>query len=259
MTLAHQDAVLTWNEPSPVPLRGTLVLLPGRGESPHVYERFGRRLAADAYRVHVITAPSESPDVAHEQLVALLEEPALGEPDLRPPRIVVGSDAGAAYAAHLAARSQLGGASGLILSGLPTTATGAPAAEWEEELNIRTACPTHRARISETGVRPAELFTDLPAAWLDPSTPGRITLPVLGLHGQDDLVSPLESARRWYEGVPRAELVSVAGGRHDALNDQTHRTVAATIVLFLERLRLGTALTPIAIPEDLHPGRSARS
>ncbi len=73
MTLTRQDAVLSWNEPSPVPLRGTVVLLPGRGESPQVYERFGRRLAADAYRVHAVTAPSESAELAHEQLVALLD------------------------------------------------------------------------------------------------------------------------------------------------------------------------------------------
>jgi hypothetical protein len=33
------------------------------------------------------------------------------------------------------------------------------------------------------------------------------------------------------------------------LNDVTHRTVAATIVLFLERLRLGAALPRIAMLE----------
>jgi pimeloyl-ACP methyl ester carboxylesterase len=249
VTLTDHDAVLTWNEPSPVPPRGTLVLLPGRGESPQVYERFGRRLAADAYRVHVVTAPTASADLAHEQLLA-----ALGAADVDVPRIVVGSDAGAAYAAHLAAHSQLTGASALILAGLPTSSAGAPVAGWDEELAIRTACTTHRARISQAGVRPAELFTDLPGEWLDPVAPGRIELPTLGVHGRDDIVSPLESARRWYAAVPRAELVTIAGGRHDALNDQTHRTVAASIVLFLERLRLGADLTPIAVTEDLHYG-----
>ena len=39
-----------------------------------------------------------------------------------------------------------------------------------------------------------------------------------------------------------AELVSIAGARHDVLNDLSHRTVAATIVLWLERLRLGREL-----------------
>jgi hypothetical protein len=40
--------------------------------------------------------------------------------------------------------------------------------------------------------------------------------------------------------------VTIAGGRHDVLNDVTHRTVAATIILFLERLRLGADLPEIA-------------
>jgi pimeloyl-ACP methyl ester carboxylesterase len=244
MTLIHQDAVVTWSEPGAVLLRGTVVLLPGRGESPRVYERFGRRLAADAYRVHAVTAPSESSDLAFEQLLAVL-----AAADRHAPRVVIGSDAGAAYAAHLAAGSQWPAASALILAGLPTSAPGAAAQGWDAELDVRTSCSTHRARLGEAGVRPAALFTDLPDAWFDPATPGRITVPVLGVHGRDDIVAPLESARRWYAGVPRAELVTIVGGRHDALNDQTHRSVAATIVLFLERLRAGADLAPIAITE----------
>ncbi len=74
-------------------------------------------------------------------------------------------------------------------------------------------------------------------------------MPVLGLHGADDVVSPLGSVRGWYSGVPTAELVTIAGGRHDALNDATHRTAAATVVLFLERLRLGADLPTIATLE----------
>jgi hypothetical protein len=54
----------------------------------------------------------------------------------------------------------------------------------------------------------------------------------------------------------------ITGGRHDVLNDVTHRTVAATIVLFLERLRLGAELPRIAIRERIDrapaadPGRA---
>ena len=36
------------------------------------------------------------------------------------------------------------------------------------------------------------------------------------------------------------------GGRHDVLNDALHRTAAATVVLFLERLRLSPELPAIA-------------
>jgi hypothetical protein len=54
-----------------------------------------------------------------------------------------------------------------------------------------------------------------------------------------------------YGRLPSGELVSIAGGRHDALNDQTHRTAAATVVLFLERLRLGVDAPALARSEDL--------
>jgi len=241
MTLAHQDAVVTWPEPDPVPLRGTLVVLPGRGESAQVYERFGRRIAADAYRVHVVAAPSDSPERTHDQLLGLLDAADPGTP-----RVVVGSDAGAAYAARL----DLPGVTALILAGLPTSAAAAPARDWDAELDARTTCPTHRRRISDGVVRPAELFTDLPAEWLDPAAAARITVPVLGVHGRDDPISPVEAARAWYSSVPTAELVTIAGARHDALNDQTHRTAAASVVLFLERLRAGADLAPIAVTEQ---------
>ncbi|MEV6347392.1 hypothetical protein [Actinoplanes sp. NPDC051851] len=240
MTLAHEDAVITWTEPEPIPLRATVIVLPGRGESASVYERLGRRLANDAYRVHALDDRTRAVEF-------------LAKADPEKPRVVIGSDAGAAYAAHLAAAGALDGADALILAGLPTAAAAAPARDWEGELDARTSCPTHRGRISREGVRPGELFTDLPAAWFDPAVPTRIALPVLGLHGRADGISPLETARSWYAAVPRAELISVAGAPHDVLNDQTHRTVAASVVLFLERLRLGADLAPIAYTERTLP------
>ena len=63
--------------------------------------------------------------------------------------------------------------------------------------------------------------------------------------------APLDGVPGPDAGLPTGELVSIAGGRHDALNDQTHRTAAATIVLFLERLRLGADTPAIARPEVL--------
>ena len=80
-----------------------------------------------------------------------------------------------------------------------------------------------------------------------------MTVPVLGLHGTDDPVSPLAAIRARYATAASAELVSIAGGRHDALNDLAHRTVAATVVIFLERLRLGRGLPRIAISERPEP------
>ena len=91
----------------------------------------------------------------------------------------------------------------------------------------------------------------MPAGWESLADLGKLAVPVLGLHGTADPVSPLDAARERYRQAPRAELISIAGGVHDVLNDVTHRTVAATIVLFLERLRLGAELPPIAVSEKL--------
>ncbi|GAA2932479.1 hypothetical protein GCM10011428_57460 [Streptomyces violaceus] len=46
--------------------------------------------------------------------------------------------------------------------------------------------------------------------------------------------------------------MSLAGTRHDVLNDVTHaHGRRPTVVLFLERLRLSTELAPIAVAEDI--------
>lgn len=63
-------------------------------------------------------------------------------------------------------------------------------------------------------------------------------MPVLALHGKDDRISPLDQALGAYEGHANVRTVTFDGGRHDVLNDALHRTAAATVVLFLERLRL---------------------
>jgi len=246
MTTLHEDAVTTWPEPDSGPLRGTLIVFPGRGESPEVYERFGRRLATDSYRVHAVTAPSEDPARTEDLLAALL-----GASETAGPRVLVGSDAGALYAALLVAQSRLDAVSGLILAGLPSVDAPASSAEWDGELEARTSCPTHRARLSAGRVRPGELYADIPAAWFEGANPERIDIPVLGLHGSADAVSPLAAVRPWFARAPHAELVSINGGRHDALNDQTHRSVAAIVVMFLERLRLDGNLTPITRVESL--------
>jgi hypothetical protein len=60
MTLVNEYVpVVTWTEPEGIAVRGTLVVIPGRGEQPGHYERFGRRIAADGYRVHAVTDNGE--------------------------------------------------------------------------------------------------------------------------------------------------------------------------------------------------------
>jgi alpha-beta hydrolase superfamily lysophospholipase len=242
----------SWSEPDGVAPRGTLIVIPGRGEGLELYERFGRRIAADAYRVQAVADPVADPALTTSQVLAITAEVR--------PYVLVGSDTGALFAAGLVASGQVTGVDAVVLAGLPTAEAdpagvgraGAESADsWEAELAARTACPTHRGRLAGQGLRRGALFEPIPAGWESLADLGRLAVPVLGLHGTADPVSPLDAARERYRQAPRAELVSIAGGVHDVLNDVTHRTVAATITLFLERLRLGPELSPIAVSEKL--------
>ncbi|MFI0773171.1 alpha/beta hydrolase [Streptomyces sp. NPDC021212] len=250
--MSSAQPVHFWDEPAGIAPRGTLVLLPGRGEHGGVYERFGRRISADGYRVRALGDASSDPEAITEAATKLLRD------ETHPgPRVLVGSDTGASHAARLAALGATG-LDALILAGLPTgphpaeTATSdaeTAASDWEDELERRTACPTHRGRLTaDAAFRRGALAG--PSALESPVLDG-ISVPVLGLHGAEDTVSPLTDVRRVFRGLTGAELVSLAGTRHDVLNDMTHRTAAATVVLFLERLRLDSGLAPIAVTEDL--------
>jgi pimeloyl-ACP methyl ester carboxylesterase len=156
-----------------------------------------------------------------------------------------------------------------VLAGLPTVAArpdadtadgGSPSADgqaetadsWGAELEARTACPAHRGRLAGPVLRRGALYEPVPDGWLHRADLKAVTVPVLGLHGAADTVSPLAAARERYAAAPHAELVSIADGRHDAFNDIMHRTAAATVTLFLERLRLGADLPPIAVTEELY-------
>ena len=221
----------SWDEPEGLGPRGTLIVLAGRGEHGGVYERFGRRLAFDAYRVRALGDPTADPAVLDQAAKLLADESLPG------PKVLVGSDTGALHALQLAAE-QVPGLDALILAGLPTTPW--TAAGWESEAEARTACPTHQGRLTnDSEFRRGALAEqpDLPEPRLD-----LVRVPVLALHGRADTVSPLDRALEVYAGHPSVRTVTFDGGRHDVLNDALHRTAAATVVLFLERLRLSPEL-----------------
>jgi alpha-beta hydrolase superfamily lysophospholipase len=250
MTLTTEHApAASWDEPDGIAPRGTLIVIPGRGEQPELYERFGRRIAGDGYRVHAVADPVAD--------AALTTAQVLAHATAVRPCVLVGSDTGALFAAGLVASGQVTEVDALVLAGLPAVAEPGDAvpghaelASWEAELESRTACPAHRGRLAGPGLRRGALYEPVREGWTARADLGRVTQPVLCVHGADDQVSPLAAARDRYAAAPRAELVTIAGGRHDTLNDITHRTVAATIVLFLERLRLGSDLPLIAVSES---------
>jgi alpha-beta hydrolase superfamily lysophospholipase len=241
LTTSDRPVAAAWDGPAHIAPRGTLIVIPGRGEHPALYERFGSRLAFDAYQVRAVTAPTADEDTAREQVKSLLRDPSLARP-----HVLVGSDAGALVALSLAATEPV---DGVIVAGLPVAPAAASpvATDWDAELEQRTACPTHRGRLAaDDSFQRGALDEPLPSAWLADGDPGAVRVPVLGLHGENDTVSPVGVVRALFGNAANATLVTLADGRHDALNDATHRTSAATVVLFLERLRLGADLPLIA-------------
>ncbi|OON82974.1 hypothetical protein B1H18_00320 [Streptomyces tsukubensis] len=233
--LAH-----TWQPPAAVAPRGTLVVLPGRGEHGLVYERFGRRIATDGYVVHALDTHSGlGPDQVLEAVAR-----ALG-PEPAEPVVLTGSDTGALQALHaavLAGAENIPVAAVIVAGAAPTderaaeeSGRGDTSWEWDDELAARTSCPTHRARLTEddTFVR-GSLSDPVPAPLRQPARP---ELPVLVLHGEQDPLTAPSEARALAERLPRANLGLLHDGVHDVLNDASHRTTAATVVLWLERLR----------------------
>ncbi|MED7947520.1 lysophospholipase [Streptomyces sp. BE303] len=248
---ASASASASWDPADGVVVRGTVLLLPGRGEHPGLYGRFGRRLAFDGYRV-VATAHGGEAAEADALAERVAEERAALPAGA--PVVLAGSDTGALLALAAAGPAA---PDGLLLVGLPTAGprpdgaqrTGtAPEGAWTDELTARTACPVHRGLLgSDPGYRPGALEEPVPAALseaADRSDPG---LPALLVHGGADLVSPPATARR-HAARLAAELLLVADGRHDALNDAPHRSVAAAVVQWLERLRGGPHLPVQLIP-----------
>ncbi|MFE4253803.1 alpha/beta hydrolase [Streptomyces sp. NPDC056910] len=240
-TPAPTSTAHTWRPPTGIAPRGTLVVLPGRGEHGPVYERFGRRIATDGYVVHALdTAPSTSADAVQASVAA-----ALG-PDPATPVVLVGSDTGALQALYAAAEADPAAPlQGLIVAGVASTdgASTADPGDWQAELEARTACPTHRQKLTDDErFSRGRLSEPVPDTLRTAARPG---LPTLVLHGAADPVTPLARARTLVAGLDRATLGVLHEGRHDVLNDASHRTTAATVVVWLERLRADADLAPV--------------
>jgi hypothetical protein len=227
-----------WNEPTGGTPRGTLIVLPGRGETAAAYQRFGRRLSADAFRVRLVDVDLADLDAAQVEVEKLLADESLPAP-----KVLVGADSGATLAARL-----VGGidADAAVVAGL-ALAESAGVSDWDAEVAARTACPVHRQVIDEAGVDRGRLNDPLP--W-DSVEPAATDKPVLVLHGTADPITPTSAVLDLYRGAANARVRLVEGGRHDVLNDLAHRSVAATVVLFLESLRLGPDLPEVVRTPD---------
>ncbi|KDA05999.1 lysophospholipase [Microbacterium sp. CH12i] len=205
-------------------VRGTLAVVTGRGERAAVYERFGQRISADGYTVAIFEADADAAAAWIETADA--------------PRVLVGSDTGASSV--LRVLTQGATADGAIIAGTPVDVDTDGAAQPADA--ERTACPLHlgvlgtdEARTAPVAVEPVPDAADLAS----------IAVPVLAFHGGADTVALITEASALLNAVPDLELLETVGGLHDALNDQSHRSVAASIVLWLERLRSGDVHVPV--------------
>jgi alpha-beta hydrolase superfamily lysophospholipase len=224
--------ITAWDEPAGGTPRGTLVVLPGRGETAASYERFGRRLSADAYKVRLVPVALDDLDEVTDTVGKLLADESLPSP-----KVLVGMDSGATLAALLAVELP---ADAVVLAGLALPSSAA-VGDWEDEVAARTACPVHtRVISSDASFERGALNQPLPWESVSLTPSGK---PTLVLHGTADPVTPAADAVEPFVGSARVRLVE--GGVHDVLNDATHRSVAATIVLFLESLKLGRDLPDI--------------
>ncbi|SNT03662.1 alpha/beta hydrolase [Rhodococcoides kyotonense] len=208
---------IDWLEPE-TNVRGSVVVVTGRGEHAGVYARFARRIAFDGYRVAVV-----------ENQPAVTD--AVTSADASLPVVVVGSDSGALTA--LAVASSNDAVTAAVAAGLlvDTTTT------WDDELDVRSACPVHRGVLGDAAsLDRGVLATEAPTATA--GVLAEVRVPTLVVHGASDVVSSVDAVTRLAEELPDARVVLVDGGRHDILNDVSHRSVAAEIVQFLERLRL---------------------
>jgi alpha-beta hydrolase superfamily lysophospholipase len=233
-------AFLDFTAPDGLRTRGTVLVLPGRGESPKSYARFGARLAADAYRVRVLPA-LDLPDAVEALTQAVDEEPVH-------PVVLIGSDTGAAVIAALVARNEPDAGwwpAAVVLAGLPGY-DGRQLGGWEEELDARTHCPVHRGRLTDDpAVAPGALATPVPPALLDAAYASTSDVPHLLLTGDEDPLAGRDELTGLAKSLPAARLAVVRGGHHDVLNDLQHRSVAAEVVSFLEAVRAGSPLRPL--------------
>lgn len=237
--MTHND----FHAPEGVRTRGAVIVVPGRGETRTTYNRFGARLAADAYQVRVIDPPRVE---GTSSLLGLAEELTAAVDGLARPLVLVGSDAGAAAIAALVADADTTATwwpEAIVLAGLPGRARSVTG-DWDAELNARTSCPVHRGVLTDDeSVHRGALGQPLPEELLTRANIPTQDLPRLVLVGDADPLADREALAASVEASTPARLSVVHDAAHDVLNERQHRAVAAEIITFLETL--ANRLTPI--------------
>lgn len=252
---------LDFAAPQGLRVRGTVLVVPGRGETSITYRRFGARIAADSYTVRVLASPvvTTSVDDALASLAAALSA-ALASPeaDLAKPLVIVGSDTGAAALAALVARATVGGSTeplawwpdALVLAALPSYGSHEVGSDWDAELDVRSHCPVHRGVLSaDATFSRGTLSTAVDDNLLSLAYGSTADIPQLLLVGDSDPLADRPAIARAAKALRSARLSVVRDAHHDVLNDLQHRSVAAEVVSFLEVVRGGQPFTSVVSTE----------
>lgn len=244
MSISAQTADTRTTEYAPLtPPRGRIVILQGRGDDPTYYKRLGNRISVDGYTAFV---PAKTASSTHD--VAQIWNDISEDWDDEIPVLAVTVDSAAGFLTHAIAENLLHTIpDGLILTGiaLPDVSPDANTRQEADELALRSACPAHGA-VVEAAIETESLVTSdvepikpvLPK--LKDEIKARGTVPSVVIHGSDDVIAPIDQVRLLLQDWTSAEFIAVRTGLHDIINDVNHRTVAAEIISFAERLRQGT-------------------
>jgi alpha-beta hydrolase superfamily lysophospholipase len=243
---------LDFAAPAGLRVRGTVLVVPGRGESVDTYRRFGSRIASDSWFVRVVDASVTGELFADglSKLAGALDDAVadLAE-EWCHPLVLIGSDISAAALAALVSRGDQSAAwwpDALVLAAIPGYGEHATGSDWESELEARTQCPVHREVLrSDTEIVPGSLSGAVDDLLLDEAYAATAAVPQLLLIGDDDPLADRPALVRMADALPSARLSVVRAGRHDILNDVQHRAVAAEVVGFLEALRGGSPIQPV--------------
>jgi alpha-beta hydrolase superfamily lysophospholipase len=248
---------LDFEGPSELRTRGTVLVAPGRGETSATYGRFGRRIAADSYRVRVLPElpAADSAGAAVRQLGDALSTALDGiDGDLVRPLVLVGADICAAALAALVANETPAAAwwpDAVVLAALPGYGAHEIEGGWESELDARSHCPVHRGVLSgDASIQRGVLSAPVDDALLDLAYESTSDRPQLLLVGDADPLADRDLLTRAAKALPAAGLSVVHGAHHDVLNDLQHRSVAAAVVTFLEIVKGGQPLQSIVQSES---------
>jgi acylglycerol lipase len=238
--------------------RAVVVLLHGYGEHLGLYDALARRLTTSGYAVHALDSvghgrsDGERGRIDHwddyvndaRTLIRIAGDRHLGAP------VVLVGHSGGGMAAYLLAVRYPRLAAAVVLSGAPLTPLDWVAAELAgqglgvSELDPTSMLSTHPDYVHALMHDPLCVGGEfnqvtlraMQAAWPESVAAladARPRLPVLIVHGEDDPIVPVATARYAAAALPQATVRVFPGDLHDVLNEHDRDRVHDEVVAFV--------------------------